>query len=208
MSEIIRIYDGKEFISCSVTTEDLRADNQKVQDHWGQEISSRYTSTLNHSVNVAVLCVGSARKMGLSPLMIGVIRQAALLHDIGKTKIPPEILDKPGSLSLGEKSIVQQHVKYADELLEESGVSLPIRLLACQHHERLDGTGYPHHLKGEEIHPLAQIIAVADSLDAAASRPYGNLADLIEELVTGLNPYHPQIARNVLEFFTDSLIGI
>lgn len=187
-----------------MTEQELKDNREKTQVQLGK-IGLEYSSTLEHLERVATLCESSAKMMGLSWSIVEAIKQAALVHDVGKFEIPPEILDKPRSLNPEEMMIVQQHVKYTSDILEKWGITLFIRLLARQHHERLDGSGYPDHLVGKEIHQVAQILAVADALDAARFRPWGNLPDLIEEL-RGSVRYHSQIVTVVLKFFTGSLL--
>jgi HD-GYP domain-containing protein (c-di-GMP phosphodiesterase class II) len=96
-----------------------------------------------------------------------------MVHDIGKVAIPAEILTKPSRLSELEMKLVQEHVDVGYEILKDIPFSWPIAEMVRQHHERLDGTGYPRGLIGDQICPEARILAVADMFEAMAShRPY------------------------------------
>ena len=105
--------------------------------------------------------------MGLSAEEIKVIRVAALLHDIGKALfVPIEILSKPGKLTDLEMALIREHPKAGYEILRKVEFPWPVAEIVYQHHERLDGSGYPRGLKGEEILREARIIAVADVVEA------------------------------------------
>ena len=130
-----------------------------------------YTAT--HQQRVADLTFALAREMGLSEVRQCGVRVAALLHDIGKIGVPAEILSKPGQLTEYEFNIVQTHPRLSAEILSSIDFPWPVLTTAAQHHERLDGSGYPHGLVGEEIIPEARIVAVADVVEAMSShRPY------------------------------------
>jgi len=129
-----------------------------------------------HSLNVCVY----ATMLGLSSQMpreeLHVLAMGALLHDIGKTQIPLEMLRKMGKLSKEEFELMKTHAEHGFRILkDEPNISLIAAHCAFQHHERLDGSGYPRGLKGEEIHDYARLIAVVDSYDAMTShRVYRN----------------------------------
>ncbi|MBU1049602.1 HD domain-containing protein, partial [Candidatus Bipolaricaulota bacterium] len=112
---------------------------------------------------------------------------AANIHDIGKVIIPAEILSKPSRLSQAQMSIVQSHVAVAHEVLEDIDFPWPIDEIVGQHHERLDGSGYPKGLCGEDIRLEARILGVADVADAMLShrpyRPAFSLQDTMDELL-------------------------
>lgn len=96
-----------------------------------------------------------------------------LVHDIGKIGVPSEILTKPGRLTPSEFTLVKEHVEIGYEILKDVDFPLPLAEIIREHHERMDGSGYPRRLKGEEILPEARIIAVADVIESMAShRPY------------------------------------
>jgi two-component system response regulator RpfG len=113
--------------------------------------------------------------LGLAPQAVEAIRVAATLHDVGKTAIPPQILQKPGSLTRAERVEVERHPLIGHRILLGAGgpERLPAARIALLHHERFDGGGYPHGLAGEDIPLACRIVAVADVLDALLSdRPY------------------------------------
>jgi HD-GYP domain-containing protein (c-di-GMP phosphodiesterase class II) len=98
---------------------------------------------------------------------------AAMVHDIGKVAVPSEILTKPTRLTDLEMQMVQGHVESGYQILKDIPFPWPIADMVRQHHERLDGSGYPHGLKGDQICPEARILAVADTIEAMAThRPY------------------------------------
>jgi HD-GYP domain-containing protein (c-di-GMP phosphodiesterase class II) len=111
--------------------------------------------------------------MGLPRDVIDGIRMAGSIHDIGKLSIPSEILTKPTKLTKLEFSLIKEHAQKGYELLKDVESPWPLAQIVYQHHERMDGSGYPRQLKGEEIILEARILAVADVVEAIAShRPY------------------------------------
>ncbi len=105
--------------------------------------------------------------------MIEGIRMAGTIHDIGKMAIPTEILTKPSKLTHIEYTLIKEHSKIGYEMLKGVESSWPLAQIVHQHHERMDGTGYPRNMKGEEILLEARVMAVADVVEAMAShRPY------------------------------------
>ncbi len=129
--------------------------------------------TAGHQQRVSKLACAIGQEMGLKSEQIRVIRIASLLHDLGKVFIPAEILAKPGKLSKVEYSMVKAHPDADYQILKTIDFSCAIADIVHQHHERLDGSGYPLGLKGDAIHLEAKIIAVADVVEAMVSnRPY------------------------------------
>lgn len=125
----------------------------------------------NHSMSVCVLMTAFARQLGFDFEKIREISMGAMLHDIGTTKVPVGILHKTSALTDGEYAEIKEHVGYGRNILEEtSGISDISILTACQHHERLNGSGYPNGLKGDEISVYGQAIAIVDVYDALTSR--------------------------------------
>lgn len=123
-----------------------------------------------HSFQVTMYSIAIAREMGYSYEDQRLIGIGALLHDVGKLVIPTEILMKPGKLTNEEFEEMKRHTTYGFDLLRNlHSVSLLVAHCAFQHHERLDGSGYPRGLKEAEIHPFAKIIGVADVFDAVTS---------------------------------------
>lgn len=123
-----------------------------------------------HSFQVTLYSVATAKELGYSYEDQRLVGIGALLHDIGKIIVPKEILNKPGKLTEEEFEQMKQHTRYGFDILRNlHSVSLLIAHCAFQHHERLDGSGYPRGIKGDEIHPFAKIIGVADVFDAVTS---------------------------------------
>jgi len=135
------------------------------------EMKDPYTA--GHQLQVARLAVAIAQEMGLSESQINIMRTTAAIHDIGKIYIPSDILAKPGKLGGLEVSIIRTHAQGSYDILKNIDFGGPVAQIALQHHERLDGSGYPHGLKGEEIMLEARILAISDVVEAMAShRPY------------------------------------
>ncbi|MCX6224789.1 MAG: HD domain-containing protein, partial [Bacteroidia bacterium] len=135
------------------------------------EMRDPYTS--GHQLRVADLARAIAMEMGLAPEKIEGIRMAGSIHDIGKLSIPSEILVKPTKLTNTEFSIIKEHSQSGYNMLKDVESPWPLAEIVYQHHERMNGTGYPRNLKGDEILVESQILAVADVVEAMAShRPY------------------------------------
>ena len=138
-----------------------------------QTVEVRDPYTAGHQRRVADLARAIATKMGLTVDQIDGIRMAGAIHDIGKISIPAEILSKPGVLTPIEFSLIKTHSQIGYEILKDIEFPWDIAKMVLQHHERMDGSGYPNGLSGEEILLEARIIAVADVVEAMAShRPY------------------------------------
>lgn len=130
--------------------------------------------TFAHSVNVCVLTLMTGITLGYSKNQLAILGVGALLHDLGKVKIPDEILNKPGALTDEEFAIMKRHTVLGYEMIIEAENTSEINgLMALQHHENYDGSGYLQGLAGKEISDYAQIVAVADRFDAiTADRVY------------------------------------
>jgi|YelNatPaOPRAMG01_1025707.scaffolds.fasta_scaffold49567_2 putative nucleotidyltransferase with HDIG domain len=136
-------------------------------------IDARDPSTHRHSQAVTELSVALAQELGLSEEEIRTIRDAAILHDIGKIGISEEILFKPGPLTPGERAVVEAHPVVGVSILQGIPYTEHLIPLVRHHHERYDGNGYPDHLSGDQIPLGAQILAIADAFDAITTeRPY------------------------------------
>jgi len=136
-------------------------------------VEKRDPYTAGHQLRVSLLAVKIAEKLGLSTEEIEGIKVASLLHDVGKIAVPIEILSKPGKISIHEYSIIQDHPQIGYDIVKEIEFPWPVAEMILQHHERLNGTGYPNGLRGNEISLGAKIICVADVVEAMMShRPY------------------------------------
>ncbi len=144
-----------------------------VVEAMGKAIEARDPYTSGHQDRVAHLCVLLANEMGLPPDEVAAVEVAALLHDIGKLTVPSEILSNPGQLRPLEYEIIKAHARRGYEILKDIEFPWPVAEIVLQHHERLDGSGYPAGLTSEGILLPARILGVADVVEAMAShRPY------------------------------------
>jgi PAS domain S-box-containing protein len=167
-------------------------------------IEDRDPYTSGHSAGVAGLAEIIARTMGLSEDQVTGIYITGVLHDIGKMAVPVEILVKPGRLSDMEMSLIHIHPQAGYEILKGIEFPWPVAQATLQHHERMDGSGYPQKLKGDEISREARILAVADVVDAMTHhrpyRPAFSLRDVLEEIKKGRGRiYDPQVVDACLE---------
>jgi diguanylate cyclase (GGDEF)-like protein len=148
-------------------------------------VDARDAYTGSHSERVGDLAARISRRLGLDDAQIELTRLAASLHDLGKLAIPEEILRKPSALNDSERLVLQRHPQVGHRMLESLGVE-PIADWVLHHHERWDGDGYPHRLRGDEIPLGARIIFVADAFDAMTServyrRPFSQ-REALEEI--------------------------
>jgi putative nucleotidyltransferase with HDIG domain len=135
------------------------------------EVRDPYTA--NHQQRVADLARRIAHRMALAPDTIEAIRIGATLHDVGKVAVPSSILTKPTRLNQHEFGLIRTHAEVGRDILEKAQLPWPVAAILHQHHERLDGSGYPLGLSGDQIMLEARIVAVADVYDAMAeNRPY------------------------------------
>lgn len=136
-------------------------------------VETRDPYTSGHQLRVASLACAIAKEMGIPEQEIEGIRMASVIHDIGKIYIPAEILSKPGELNRIEFDMIKTHAQVGYNILESIEFPYPVAMIVKQHHERIDGTGYPDRLAGNAIMKEAKILAVADVVEAMAShRPY------------------------------------
>ena len=136
-------------------------------------VEARDPYTAGHQQRVAQLAAAISVEMGLPEAQVRGIHLAGIIHDLGKIQTPAEILSKPGKLSAVEFSLIKEHPQTGYEILKDIEFPWPIAQIVLQHHEKLDGSGYPHGLKGSEILLEARILSVADVVEAMSShRPY------------------------------------
>jgi putative nucleotidyltransferase with HDIG domain len=154
----------------------LRADDERIDriaEAFARVIDAKSPFTASHSVRVAEIAVGIGRVLGFDPAVQRDLRRAGLLHDIGKLAVSNRILDKPGKLTDDEFETIKEHPAYSLRILERAPCFAPIAELAANHHERIDGSGYPRGLGGEVLDLPARALAVADVYEAlTADRPY------------------------------------
>ncbi|MBS1131207.1 MAG: Metal-dependent phosphohydrolase, subdomain [Proteobacteria bacterium] len=170
-------------------------------------IEKRDPYTAGHQRQVATLARKIGQIMQLNDDQLFGLHLGATVHDIGKISIPAEILNRPGALSSPEYSIIRCHPEIGHEILRGVDFPWPIANMVLQHHERLDGSGYPHGLKGDEICLEARIIGVADVFDAIIShrpyRPGHHMDEALRELKQGRGKlYDADVVDAGLSFFT------
>jgi len=171
------------------------------------EIRDPYTA--GHQTRVADLSVAIARELKLPEERVKYIRIAALIHDIGKIYIPSDILSKPGKLRDMEWQLIKIHAQGSYDILKTIEFPWPIARIAWQHHERLDGSGYPNGLKADDILLEAKILAVADVVEAMSSyRPYRpalGIEKALDEISRNRGVlYDPNIVDACLKLFNEN----
>lgn len=156
-SELLKAIDDNDALAIDIST-------LKVSDEY----------TFKHSVDVATMAMVVAKKMGFSQEEVYDVGVAGLLHDLGKSKVPPEILNKPGKLTDEEFEIMKQHSVNSYNILKDNkGIKDSIKLAVLQHHEKINGQGYPMGLKADQISRFAKVLTVVDIYDALVTeRPY------------------------------------
>lgn len=194
--------------------EELNLKVLQLQNAWEQtvkvlsdavEIKDAYTS--GHQKRVAALSAAIGRSLGMSVSDITGLMMAALIHDVGKLQIPGEILSKPSKLMDAEFTLVKTHAEAGRSILKDADFPWDIAQMVYQHHERLDGSGYPQGLMGLEIMLEARIIAVADVVEAMSShRPYRPALGIeiaLEEIVKNSGKlYDPAVVEACVNLFT------
>ncbi len=178
------IFDDFHFLDKKIITQIQRPmetliDSVTVNTSLLLKLKSLYLKdeyALTHSVHVCLLSAMIAKWNGFREKDIQAIGMAGLFHDLGKSRIPLDILNKPGKLTNAELAIMRRHSELGYEIVKSQDVfAVDILRGIIEHHERVDGTGYPQGLKKEQIHPYAQIIAIADVYDAMTTeRSYKN----------------------------------
>ncbi|MEP7326925.1 MAG: HD-GYP domain-containing protein, partial [Gemmatimonadota bacterium] len=163
---------------------DLEGTYMRVVADWGQSIESSDQYTHGHCSRVADYGIMVARQLGLDEEQLTTIRLGAYLHDLGKVKVPHEVLNKPGKLTVEEFEVIKMHPVWGIELLAAVEFPWDIKPIIRWHHEKFDGSGYPDRLKGDEIPLSAQIICIADVYDAlTTNRSYRKAMTRAEALV-------------------------
>lgn len=168
--------------------------------------------TYQHSVQVGMLSYYLAAWVGYSDVEAVQIGKAGLLHDIGKCRVEDHVLNKPGKLTEDEYDEVKKHTLYGHDIISNSFVEPYIAVGALQHHERNDGTGYPHGLIGDAIHPVSKIIAVVDIYSAMISkRVYQKQRDLLvvlkELYQLSFNELDPFTTHTFIKHMIPNFIG-
>ncbi len=172
-----------DLVDVSTKVEKLEETYFAVVRDWGQSIESADSYTFGHCERVAGYAVALARDLALPEDQQTAIRIGAYLHDLGKVRVPHEILNKPSALTPEEFSVIQMHPIWGLELLATVEFPWDIKPIIRWHHEKYDGSGYPDRLRGEEIPVSAQIICIVDVYDAlTTSRSYRGAMSHVEAL--------------------------
>lgn len=161
-------------------TEELKLKAEKLERSFESTLLSiskivdlRDAYTAGHENEVGLIACKIGHKLGYTEEHCQLLKWAGIVHDVGKIAIPAEILSKPGRLSPIEYKLIQTHAQMSYDILQGVEMSYPLAIVVLQHHERIDGSGYPQGLKGDAIMKDARIIAVADVFEAMVShRPY------------------------------------
>ncbi len=170
--EMARLRNGLESLVNERTAE-LKANMLSFVTAIASTVEMRDPYTAGHQRRTAHLASAIAQEMRLGADLIEGLSLAGVVHDIGKIKVPAEILCKPGKLDGLEYGLIKLHPRTGYEILKSIDCPWPIAQTVLQHHERLDGSGYPHGLSGADILPEAKILAIADVVEAMIShRPY------------------------------------
>ena len=218
--EVARMFGVIQDITEGKLAEDaLRETNQRLEavlknvtTTMGKVVEVRDAYTQGHQQSVATLARQIAEEMNLSERDIEGIEIAALVHDIGKLSVPLEILTKPAALSAAEFALIKEHPQTGFEILRDIDYLWPVADIALQHHERMDGSGYPNGLLGEEILLGARIVAVADVIEAMAShRPYRPALGLqvaVSEIADNPDKYDVDVAAACLRLYEAGRIAL
>lgn len=171
-------------------------------------VEARDPYLAGHQVRVTALALAIAQELGMNSDELEILRIAAMLHDIGKVKVPADFLNRPGALREEEFSVIKMHPEVGYDILKNLDEDWPVAVIIRQHHERMDGSGYPQGLAGDDIVQGARIIAVADVVDAMCShRPYrpslGTEAALKELEAGSGTKFEPQIVAACLRLFRE-----
>lgn len=171
-------------------------------------IEMRDPYTAGHQRRVTILACAIAEEMALTEDQFDGLRMAGLIHDLGKINVPAEILSKPGRINEIEFSLIRYHPQICHDILKAIELPWPVAKIVLQHHERLDGSGYPQGLMGDEIMMEARILAVADVVEAMAShRPYRPALGIelaLEEIINGrFTLYDPEVVDACVRLFSE-----
>ena len=150
--------------------------------------------TWGHQDRVATLATTLGKRLKVSGEALKHLQLGAVIHDLGKIAIPAQILNKPGKLNEHEFGVIREHPITGFDIIRHVELLEPLADIVLQHHERLDGSGYPHRLQGQQIAPQARIIAVVDVVEAITShrpyRPARSLNVAIEELESNVSRFY------------------
>ncbi len=175
-------------------------------------LESKDDYTYQHCVQVGMISYFIAKWMGKPEIEAQRIGKAGYLHDIGKTKIPSHILDKPGPLTPAEFDEIKKHTTYGHDIIVESLEDASMALVALQHHERMNGRGYPNGDTEGQIHPFAKIVAVAEvyctMISSNAYQEKRNMLSVLKELYSlSFSELDPQVTHTFIRNMIPNFIG-
>lgn len=198
----------------STRVSNLESDFLSLVRMWGESIEAKDHYTSGHCQRVADYACEMAKRVGVPEQELTWFRMGAFLHDVGKTEVPEEILNKPGKLTPEERQIMEHHTVIGDEMLSPIEFPWDIRPMVRWHHERWDGNGYPDGLRGEEIPLTARIMRFADIFDALTTvrsyrQPLTPLQALsvMEDDQGGFDPDLFQVFRDLFPIFESMIVG-
>jgi putative nucleotidyltransferase with HDIG domain len=191
-----------------VKRDQLEGTYRQILRDWGQSIESADTYTFGHCERVATYALAVAGELGLDDVQRTTINFGAYLHDVGKVKVPHEILNKPGKLSAEEFQTMAQHPVWGIEMLEEIEFPWDIKPIIRWHHEKYDGSGYPDRLVGEEIPVTAQVVGVADVFDALTSARSYRTAMSHDDAMRVMAEIRHQWSTDVFDAFVRAAAGL
>jgi len=173
----------------NIAEEQLKSSFTNLAKTVSRVIESCDPYTAGHQQRVAELARLVGENMGLAEDMVEQLYLNGLLHDIGKISIPTSILTKPGELAEEEWALIRAHTKQGYSILKDANLPWPVADIALQHHERLDGSGYPNGITGDSLSLEVSILAVCDVVEAMSShrpyRPARTTSDILKELKDG-----------------------
>lgn len=213
--------DGRTVVQCNIRDISARKEAEQALSRERARLAEQIFETVNslsnvieardpytagHQRRVANLAVEIAKEMGLTPSMIDGLRFASQIHDIGKISIPSEILTKPTALNPMEVAMLRSHAQAGYDILKPLTFPWPVAKIILQHHERIDGSGYPKGLLADEICIEAKILGLADTVEAMTSnRPYRPAAGLeaaLNEIDTNSGrTYDPEVVKACMTLF-------
>lgn len=170
-----------------------------------------YENLINHSMSVAIIAAKLAQLLKYSPDQINIIVLGALLHDIGKTKLPKHLSIRTGFIYTEDEALYQSHVQMGYDLVKSLGLPREVILILVQHHEYNDGSGFPLHINISKIHPYAQIVAFADMFDALVHEndEIPNFFDIRSKLTsTGANKISTELIDTFDHYLNDFIFNI
>jgi PAS domain S-box-containing protein/putative nucleotidyltransferase with HDIG domain len=212
-SMVVKVY--KDITERKIAEEELRANMRQMRKNLGgtieaiaRTVETKDAYTAGHQRRTTEIARAVAYEMGLDKEVIDGIRMAGVIHDLGKISVPAAILSKPGQINESELSLIKQHPQAGYEILKGIDFKRPVADIVLQHHERLNGSGYPYGLTDKEILLEAKIIGVADVIEAMAShRPYRpalGLDDAFEEITMNRGIlYDPDVVDASIDLFTN-----